>query len=371
MKILKKINWDIINDYLERDLLIMQKHPTKDLFILNYSKTCQYERAWDNVTLSCRGLVVDSDGNIVARCLKKFFNMEEYEAYEDLPNYPRDEAWEAYEKMDGSLGLLFYYEGEWIFTSRGSFISEQAIKGYDIFVKMFDGNFHFLDEQFTYIFEIIYPENRIVVSYGNEEDLVLLGAIKTSTGEEMSYEDMQFLYDDEDEEKIFTTVKRYNGIKDFDKMKSLNLDNKEGYVVRFSSGFRMKIKFEEYCRLHSIVTNVSNKIVWEHLKDGKFFEDMIENVPDEFYDWVEKTKNDLKNAYNEIEIECLRYYVKIQQELIAESNFQKKNFALKVKNYKYPSILFSMWDNKDYSDKIWKIIKPKYSKPFNDGIDES
>ena len=49
---LKRLDWNIINEYLEKDLLIKQKHPTKDLWILNYSKTTQYSRAWDEVTLA-------------------------------------------------------------------------------------------------------------------------------------------------------------------------------------------------------------------------------------------------------------------------------------------------------------------------------
>jgi RNA ligase len=296
--------------------------------------------------------------------------MEEYEAYEDLPNIPTDEEWEAYEKMDGSLGLLFNYENEWIFASRGSFTSEQAVKGYNIFVKMFDGNFHFLDEQYTYIFEIIYPENRIVVNYGKDEDLILLGAIHTESGEEMSYEDMKLLYDDEDEESIFTIVKRYTGIKDFEFMKMIDLENKEGYVVVFESGFRMKIKFEDYCRLHSIVTNVSNKTIWEHLKDGLPFEELLDRVPDEFYSWVEKTKRELEDAYNEIKMECLAEAVNVLAELAKKGDFSKKDYALMVKDHKYSGILFAIYDKKDYSESIWKLVRPVYSKPFKEVVEE-
>ena len=151
---LKNLDWNVINEYLEKELLIMQKHPDKDLYILNYSKTCQYERAWDEITLACRGLVVNGAGTIVARPFSKFFNWEEYEAYEDLPNVPYDEEWEAYEKMDGSLGLLFFYDGEWIFASRGSFISEQALKGKELLDKY--NNLDKLNKGYTYIFEIIY-----------------------------------------------------------------------------------------------------------------------------------------------------------------------------------------------------------------------
>ena len=78
---LKRLDWNVINEYLEKDLLISQKHPTKDLWILNYSKTTQYGRLWDEITLSCRGLVVNGAGRIVARPFRKFFNKEEHEAF--------------------------------------------------------------------------------------------------------------------------------------------------------------------------------------------------------------------------------------------------------------------------------------------------
>lgn len=364
MEVLKKLDWNIIREYMEKDLLIMQIHPTKDLFILNYSKTCQYERAWDEVTLACRGLVVNGKGDIIARSFTKFFNKEEYEAYEDLPNIPTNELFEVFEKMDGSLGLLFFYDGEWIFASRGSFMSDQAIKGREML-----RNYHLesLNSEYTYIFEIIYPENRIVINYGTDEELVLLGAIHTESGKELQYGELK---------KInfnafgFPIVPRYDGLKDFDKMKALNTDNKEGFVILFANSFRMKVKFEEYVRLHSIVTNVSNKIVWQHLKDGKSFEEMLNRVPDEFYDWVEKTKKELEDAYNLIEIECLCEFKNIVKNIINCDVLNRKEFALKAVNFKHSGILFSMFDDNDYSKAIWKIVRPVYGKPFMDGVDE-
>ena len=61
-------------------------------------------------------------GRIVARPFKKFFNLSDGRT--DITG-----EYEIYEKMDGSLGILFFYEGEWILASRGSFTSEQAIEG--------------------------------------------------------------------------------------------------------------------------------------------------------------------------------------------------------------------------------------------------
>lgn len=137
-----------LEKYYQNGLLLKQTHPTLDLTIWNYSPKVQYERLWDDITLQCRGLVTNSKGEIVARPFKKFFNYEEHKP-EDLPN----EEYEVYEKMDGSLGILFYYENEWIMATRGSFTSEQSIKGTEMLKKY---PLEKLDINNTYLFEIIY-----------------------------------------------------------------------------------------------------------------------------------------------------------------------------------------------------------------------
>jgi RNA ligase len=74
-----------LNKYYEDGLLYKQVHPTLPLTIWNYSESVQYEKKWDEITLSCRGLVTDNDGNVVARPFSKFFNYEELTP-EQIPN---------------------------------------------------------------------------------------------------------------------------------------------------------------------------------------------------------------------------------------------------------------------------------------------
>jgi RNA ligase len=126
--------------------LIKQTHPKLPLTIWNYSQKTQFERFWNSITLSCRGLVTDDDGRIVARPFKKFFNIEQHD---QLPSLD----FEVFEKMDGSLGILFYYVNEWIIASRGSFTSDQAIKAKELLSKY---PLNKLDKNKTYCFEIIY-----------------------------------------------------------------------------------------------------------------------------------------------------------------------------------------------------------------------
>jgi len=349
---------DILEKYYNDGLLHKQTHPTHDLTIWNYSPRVQYERLWDDITIQCRGLVTNSKGDIVARPFKKFFNYEEHKP-EDIPH----EHYEVFEKMDGSLGILFNYENEWIMATRGSFTSPQAIKGKEILNKH---DISPLRKDNTYLFEIIYPENRIVVDYKGEEKLVALGAIHTETGDEVSYD------------SLFTM----NGLgfeivrlwKTWDEdwktlQKEISKQN-EGYVIRFKNGFRMKIKGEEYVRLHKLLTNISSRDIWEHLKDQKSLEDIISDVPDEFYDWVKKTAMDLNYACFQLRETAGKLHDGFRYGKFGDRSPEptKKEFAefvLKQQEVLRP-IMFAMWnnDNEKVDKIIWKTIKPNYSKPF-------
>ena len=351
------ISLSILEKYYQDGLLLKQSHPTLDLTIWSYSPKVQYEQLWDDITLQCRGLVTNSKGDIVARPFKKFFNYEEHKP-EDIPN----EEFVVYEKLDGSLGILFYYEyeptpktkGEWILATRGSFTSPQAIKGKEI-LDRYDISAWRKDN--TYLFEIIYPENRIVVDYGNEEKLVVLGAIHTETGEEIP--DSILFWTQDSGFEVVTTYKTWG--EGYDLLKEEISKDKEGYVIRFKSGFRMKIKGEEYKRLHRILTNISNRDIWEYLKDGKPLDEILDKVPDEFYNWVKETKNKIETDFTKIENEY-RWIFKI---LSRDPKInERKIFAEYALKYKHPSILFSMYDNRDYKNIIWKQLYPSYSKPF-------
>jgi RNA ligase len=337
---------EILQKYHEEGLLHKQTHPTLDLTIWNYSPKVQYEKLWDDITMQCRGLVTNSKGEIVARPFKKFFNYEEHKP-EDLPN----EFFEVYEKMDGSLGILFNYENEWILATRGSFTSPQSIKGKEILDKKYDVTP--LRKDNTYLFEIIYPENRIVVDYGAEEKLVVLGAIHTETGDEVSDSALSTMTGLGFE--VVTIYKTWG--EGYDLLKEEISKDKEGYVIRFKNGFRMKIKGDEYVRLHRILTNVSNRDIWEYLKHNKSFDELLEKVPDEFNDWVKETVSDLQNKFDTIKISVENDF----KELI-----NKKEFAEKIINNPNKSLLFKRLDSysNQLNDMIWDSIYPAYSKPF-------
>jgi RNA ligase len=123
------------------DLGWLDKHESADgkLVGFKYSRQTVYDGAWDEITLQCRGIVFEkSTGDIIAHPFNKFFNYEEiYDVTTDdgymrltklgetltrlrhgfEPNITKD--FRAMDKLDGSLGILFNYEGKWIIKTGG------------------------------------------------------------------------------------------------------------------------------------------------------------------------------------------------------------------------------------------------------------
>jgi len=336
-----------LNQYYEDGLLYKQVHPTLPLTIWNYTETVQFEGKWDEITLMCRGLVTDDKGNIVARPFSKFFNIEE-------GKFEPTEKFEVYEKMDGSLGIVFWYQGQWILATRGSFTSDQAIKGTELLKKY---NTDIMFRHLTFCFEIVFPQNRVVVDYGDYEGLVLLGTFDTS-GKEYDIEMWR--------EYGFDVVKKYDGIKDFKQLKEMVKNDQEGFVVKFSNGDRIKVKGVEYLRLHKIMTNMSTTAVWECLKNGDDIETLLKDVPDEFYDKIKSYSKDLRYGFFQISERAGKLHDGFRYGKYGDVDPEptKKEFAefvFKQQKVLHP-VMFAMWDKKNYDEIIWRLIRPEFKK---------
>jgi RNA ligase len=214
--------------------------------------------------------------------------------------------------------------------------------------------------------EIIYPENRIVCGYGNEESLVVLSMINNSSGKELDYTSLIYISD----ETKMPVVKKYDAIDDYKTLKSLISKDREGYVIRFRNGFRMKIKGEEYVRLHRILTGFSNVDIWEYLKDGKNIDELLDKVPDEFDKWVRMTIRDLRYGCFQLRETAGKLHDGFRYGKFGDKDPEpsKKEFAEFVMKQQevLHAIMFAMWNgnNEKVDEIIWKLVKPQYSKPF-------
>jgi RNA ligase len=338
---------ETLERYYNEGWLIKQTHPELPLTIWNYSQTTQYAGKWDDVTLVTRGLVTNNEtGEVVARPFKKFFNLEEN-------RHTSTNEFEVYNKMDGSLIIAFYLYGSWVFASRGSFTSEQAKAASKLFYKKYGDVGMNIDT--TYLFEFTAPWNRIVVDYSDGEQLTLLGGIRTNDGLEAPW----YHLDSVSKLNAIPLVKKYDGITDYTTLKGMIGDNEEGFVIKFSNGDRMKIKGEEYLRLHRIMTGVSTTSIWEVMANGGNMEEVLKDVPDEFYDKIKEVVGEIAVRFDNIRTDYIQYFTDIVFKIGRED---RRRFAEEARRYNHSSILFAMLDGKDINPIIWKIVKPEWRK---------
>jgi RNA ligase len=377
-----QIDFALFDAEVERGYLTVRKHPTADLFIFNYTAKCQYERYWTDITMQSRGLITDGAGNVKARPFRKFFNYEEHVG-QGLP-IPV-EPFTVTEKMDGSLGILYFINHVPYVSTRGSFESEQAQHATKVLHEWYLHNVNWkrLEESgITLLWEIIYPENRIVVDYGKVDDLVLLTAINIETGAE---------YDVLPETSAFPLVTHYNGINDMDTLRAIvdatahvseaqdfegivtsweEVDGtqQEGFVVRFQSGLRVKMKFADYVRLHRLLTGVNARNIWDMLRNGwdtgmsvdEMLHIFLERVPEEFSAWAHNTARLLIGEYKAIEDAALAEWERVY--------FlpTRKEQALALALFPHKAVVFKMLDGQPYAEVIWKGLRPSADRPFKE-----
>jgi len=325
------------------------KHPSLDLWVWSYTQKTQYDAKWDSLTLICRGLITNKNGEIISRGFNKFFNWEENKlnpTAEELKNV------KLTEKVDGSYIGIFWFANQWVINTKGSFITEQGEMAASVF-NSFTNVDNFFSKDLTHCFEIIYPQNRIVVNYDGKTELVYLATIDLNGSK--SY--LKSLPEG------MRATKLYDFDFDYGKLKSLNVENEEGFVGTLPNGDMFKIKFENYITLHGIVTHTSSYVIWEYLKTDLSFEFLIENTPDEFYSFVKKVKEDILSHFSKLKEAVSKEYFTFALENI-ESD---KEFAARVfKEAKYPSQMFSLRKNSSIDKWLWEMVKPKFQIPFKD-----
>lgn len=351
MKLHELLDRELLTEMLDLGYVDFQVHPTEDLAILNYTKKAQWDGMWNPVTMACRGLIYNHQTyEIVARPFDKFFNYEQLDVDFRMPFG----SVEVTDKQDGSLGILYpKADGTYAVATRGSFMSDQAKHATALWDEMYEGRFH-MDRGTTYLFEIIYPENRIVLNYGSMDALVLLGGVNIHTGLTFGPEDAAFIMGwDGPVTKVFPARTWEQALA------MAPRDNAEGVVVLFNStGLRVKLKQADYVALHRIVTGMNDRTVWEALGQGKTVEEIQEPLPEEFWPWVQQVADDLHQKCEQIMLSVHDSFLNVHADLGAR--YSRKEFAEYIKDYPSPlkGYLFKALDGQSIKDVVWKSLKP-------------
>jgi hypothetical protein len=234
------------------DKLCLKTSNFGKLWILNYDQIDSPKK--HPVADECRGLVVDTDCNLVARSFTRFYNLGEKSEQEMQFDWS---TCFATEKVDGSLLVIYFYEGQWRVNTRGSFGLQEICPGvnltwYDVVSSVV--NLNGLNPEYTYVGELCSRYNKVVVDYP-VPTVFILSAFKGET--EVSFDEAVELTEGLGFEvpavNIFPSAE---GVLDYIKTQAAIYGaNWEGVVLRDKDNRRIKVKNELYVAIHHIKDN--------------------------------------------------------------------------------------------------------------------
>lgn len=354
---------DLFKQMLDEGYIRSQVHPLyPELVIFNYTEAAQFDRVWNAATNVCRGLIIKvaqgatwEAAEVVARPFNKFHNLNTEYAPETMEANLPDELPLVTTKLDGSMGVVYTYDDKLWIATRGSFDSDQARWATAWYRQHAAAKLQGWPADVTPVCEIIYAANRIVVDY-DFEGLVLLSMIDNATGRELA----------RDKVERWAEFNKLAVVPKFDKTlaecAAENTSNEEGYVLTYSNNVKVKVKFEEYVRLHRILTGLNPKTVWEmlSLNQNEAIDKLLNDpkMPEGFVNWLREVATDLKAKYAEIENEAQAFFA------ARPASPARKDQALYFVQSPHKAVLFQMLDGKPYAETIWDRIKPKIVKTF-------
>jgi RNA ligase len=354
------------------------------LAIYNYTEKAAYDRVWNDVTRQCRGLIADiMTAAVIARPFPKFFNYGEH----DEATLSLDETVTITDKMDGSLGIMYRgTDGKLAIATRGSFTSEQAVHATAVLRDRYADEFGFraADEEFTHLFEIVFPSNRIVVDYGATDDLFYLGNVHIPSGRTQGPAPGNGWPGPQ------ATV--FEGRTLGHALSMEPRPNCEGIVVHYwHNDLRIKIKQDDYVALHRILTMTTARTVWEYLTvdackhlitapkhwgsrlgldPGRAAEilavgpdwlgRLTDGVPDEFHGWLRSTIAGIR-----AKVDAMRTDLEAEGAALREAHgSDRKAYARAVAGHPHAGVLFLLLDDKDITFYLWKSAYPPPEKAW-------
>lgn len=282
----------------------------------------------------CRGIILEKDTwNVVVYPFKKFFNYGE--------EYADEIDWKSAKvtsKEDGSLIKIYHYNGEWRVGTNSTIDAEDAVLNspyYRNFRELFDVaannckfGFDRLDPNYTYLMELCSCHNTIVVPY-NEPKLFHIGTRNNITCEEVEV--------DIGIEK----PKQYmlSSLEDCIAMAKTFDFTKEGFVIKDKNYNRIKIKSEDYVRVHRLANNGS-------LTLERAIDLIRMNEIDEFLNYFPNYTFYINNIRNRLTAFRIDILFNVNMTSIGKMGCKtRKDFAATAKNFPYPVIWFKVYDS--------------------------
>lgn len=359
------------------------RHDFNNLVGFKYTTNTVYSGDWDPVTLYARGIVFDKDtGKVLAYPFEKFFNFGElvddqgnlttiaqdviaHQGYDNLLRDISTQRFRVMDKLDGSLGIMFWTGKKWLIKTAGSFDSEQAIWANNWAVDNIDVTK--LDKNCTYMFEIIYDEDVHPIKY-DFEGLVLLGINDNTTMKEKPLTDIVHT--------AFELKINHAEVLEFSKFLEVltyakKLPNtKEGVVVTFDNGFKVKIKGDEFLALQRIFHYLSPAVIWENFDwenaessydiADQYTEDFIKNIPEELTD-MKEVANEISEKFFMNLTEVVNYGQQLRADYPVRKDAYEALCKSSCKKELYAAVMIYYTNGKENSkirEALYRTVKP-------------
>lgn len=281
---------------------------------VNFTSRAFFNKIWDEMTVSSRGLFINTDYHeVVARGYNKFFNIGERE--DSTLEYMRENMVfpvYSYLKENGYLGIVSYdkYEDTLEFYSK-------SMKGehgdFSLMVKeLFEKTYsketiNFIKEyskenNVSFVYEVIYSEkDKHIIKYEKNE-LILLDVIYNSLNfKKIDYSELENTFKTRGI-KIKEYVEKFNNWDEFEEWYNnvMNDENLkvEGYVIEDSNHYMVKLKLDYYINWKKMRTLALR------VKKGKFIHKG--KIPEKFFGFYTWLLTQDKESYDANDIISLR-----------------------------------------------------------------
>jgi RNA ligase len=337
-------------DEMRRDGYIRQaRHPELPYVSECYTKKTMFERAWTDETRVCRGLIWNTEtGDVLARPFSKFFNWGE----PSCPMIQPDERVNVWDKLDGSLGIIYDTPSGPAVATKNSFQSAQAEHATQVLRERYTAFVPPAGE--TVLLEIVYPGNRVVLDYKDVDDLFLIGVIDIESGRSLPIPGFGNPFTQP------TLLGTGPFLEMADHFTATTRPNAEGVVIHaVNRDIRVKVKQADYLELHKVATGLNKKALWTMLSQGKGINEILSGIPEELHDWAFPILQDLCTKYTDLDFLIMESWIVIQL-----NNWHKDRKALAERMRDYPKWLsYAIWFlvdgfNDRYNEFLWKQVKP-------------
>jgi RNA ligase len=292
----------------------------------------------------CRGIIFDTaTGDIIRRPFHKFFNVNEREETQDhVIDLSQSHA--ILEKLDGSMIAPFIVDGQMIWgTKMGAtdvakpveaFVEEHS--EYRIYAKFM------LSRGYTPIFEWCSRKQRIVLDY-SEDQLILTAVRDLVSGRYMS-RDLMIINAENYNIPVVRAFEPQTDMKEFIEHVR-DLEDLEGFVVRFSDGHMLKLKCDWYVQIHKAKEAIlQDRNIVELILDDKL-DDIKAHLPAEDRDRLTYFESQINSRI--IDRAAHLSDATNREQYDGDRKYFALNRAQEYNSYS-KAIVFALWDDNSY-----------------------